>query len=121
MTKDEAEKIKPAVICHVPGDRCMACPHYYGKAEFCTYKIEADDLEKLQGFVRDIMKSWPLGDVEGDRLQTLALKHGLIKLKAPPPDEPCHEECTCADYFTYRDFSDGIVECYEKTELLQAL
>ena len=79
------------------------------------------DLDNVCNFTRDIMKSWPLGDVDGDRLQTLALKHGLIKLKVPPPDKPCHEECTCADYFTYRDFADGIVECYEKTDLLGAL
>ena len=78
------------------------------------------DLENLRGFTREIMENWPLADI-GNELQDLALKYGLVKLKYPPPDEPCSEECTCADYFSYVEFVEGKVECYEKTELLLAL
>ena len=79
------------------------------------------NLEKLCGFIRDIMKSWPLGDIEGDQLQTLAIKYGLIQLRDPPPSEPCHDECTCVDYFDLTEFADGKVECYVRTDLLNAL
>ncbi len=27
------------VECHAPGDRCRACPHYFGKADRCDYAI----------------------------------------------------------------------------------
>ena len=121
MTKNEAGRIKPAVICYAPGDKCIACLHYYGKAEFCMYKADADDKRNLRGFVREIMENWPLGDIEGGELQDLAIKYGLIKLKDPPPDKPCGEECTCADDYDQKEFADGKVECYERTELLRGL
>lgn len=79
------------------------------------------DLENLHGFVREIMENWPLGDVDGMELQDLAAKYGLIKMRDPPPDKPCHEECTCTSYFDLKDFAAGNVECYEKTELLRRL
>ena len=79
------------------------------------------DLDNVCKFVRDIMKSWPLGDIEGGELQDLALKYGLIKLKNSPPAEPCNEECTCVDYYDFADFAAGKVECYARTALLLAL
>ena len=78
------------------------------------------DIENLRGFARESMENWPLGDIDNE-LQNLALKYGLIKLKDLPPAEPCSDECTCADYFTYKDFTDGTVECYELTELLRGI
>ena len=77
--------------------------------------------ENLHGFVREIMENWPLGDVDGGALQALAIKYGLIKLKNPPPTEPCSDECTCGYAYEFGDFAAGEVECYEKTELLRAL
>ena len=79
------------------------------------------DLENLRGFVREIMESWPLGDVDGGALQDLAIKYGLLKLKEPPPTEPCSAGCTCRYAYELKDFAAGIVECYEKTELLRGL
>ena len=79
------------------------------------------DQENLSGFVREIMESWPLGDVEGGELQDLAIKYGLLKRKEPPPTEPCCDECTCGYAYEFEDFADGIVECYERTELLRGL
>ena len=51
------------------------------------------------------MENWPLGDIDNE-LQDLALKHGLIKLKDPPPDKPCGEECTCAEHYDNRKYAD---------------
>lgn len=28
------------IVCHAPGERCHACPHYYGKAAVCKYAPE---------------------------------------------------------------------------------
>ena len=76
--------------------------------------------KNLRGFVREIMENWPLGDIDNE-LQNLALKYGLIKLNDPPPNQPCGEECLCADYYDFGEFANGAVECYEKTELLRSL
>ena len=79
------------------------------------------DLDNLCNFVRDIMKNWPDGDVEGDDLENLALKYGMIKLKDPQPRAPCCDECTCRENFDLIEFANGIVKCYERTDLLNAL
>lgn len=79
------------------------------------------NLDKLCGFVREVMESWAIGTAEFIDLQELAIKYGLIKLKDPPPDKPCGDECTCADYYEFKDFLAGEVECYERTELLRGL
>ena len=83
----------------------------------------AKDQENLHGFVREIMENWARGDINDIEMQLerLALKYGLIKLKAPPPDKPCHEECICFGAYNFEDFANGEVECYEKTELLRGL
>ena len=86
-----------------------------------TSQKKMTDLENLRGFAREIMENWPLGDVEGDKLEALALKYGLIKPKDPPPDKPCCDECTCRENFDLKDFAAGNVECYERTELLRWL
>ena len=81
------------------------------------------DEENLRGFIREIMKIWGQGTVDNMEmlLEKLALKYGLIKLKDPPPDRPCHEECICLAAYDFEDFAAGLVECYEKTELLRSL
>ena len=83
----------------------------------------ATDLENLRGFVREIMASWPLGEVHDMEmeLEKLALKYGLIKLKDPPPDKPCGDDCICDGVYDHEDFAAGIVECFERTELLRSL
>ena len=78
-------------------------------------------IENLRGFIREIMESWPLGDVDGGALQDLAIKYGLLKLKEPPPTEPCSDECTCGYAYEFGDFAAGLVECYERTELMRWL
>ena len=79
------------------------------------------DQETLRSFVRELMKDWPIWEPDGMALESLAIKYGLIKLKAPPPHTPCNKECTCAKYYDLQEFAEGKVECYEKTELLRSL
>ena len=81
------------------------------------------DLENLHGFVREMMENWPYGEADAE-LHDLALKHGLIKLKDPPPDKPCKDDfsrCDCSVVYDPEDFAAGIVECFERTELLRGL
>ena len=66
------------------------------------------DLDNLCNFVREIMENWPPGDIEGGELQDLAIKYGLLKLKDPPPTEPCSDECTCGYAYEFKDFADEI-------------
>lgn len=83
------------------------------KAATCESELAA-----LRAFARDVLvteEAW-ISDRDGDELQDLAIKHGLIRLKDPAPTEPCGEGCACAEY--HGDMSDG-VECYECTALLQ--
>lgn len=28
---------KPRIVCHAPGERCLGCAHYHGKAPVCTF------------------------------------------------------------------------------------
>lgn len=120
--------IKEGVICCSPTDRCRACAHYYGKAEFCIYKTEATEadvqmteIESLRGFAKEILECWPFGDVDGFELQDLAIKYGLLRQKDPAPDRPCAEDCMCGESYDLIDFANGDVECYEKTKLLSGL
>lgn len=86
----------------------------YGAADAERARMLAENT-KLRAFAKDIMRAWPMGDVDGGLLQSLAEKHGLIREKNPRPTEPCGDGCTCAE--CYGDMSCG-VECYERTELL---
>ena len=53
----------------------------------------ADENKKLRAFAKDIMEAWPDGCIEGDDLQEIAVKHGML---APEiRHEPCGEWCQC--------------------------
>ena len=73
--------------------------------------------KKLRAFAKAIMEAWPEGGIEGDDLQEIALKHGMLA-----PDtrfEPCGEWCQCNGIGGYD--SDGWqrgVTCYRRTALL---
>lgn len=73
------------------------------------------DLDALRAFAQDVMEAWPMGDVDGGDLQSIATKHGLLKPEVRR--EPCGEVCDCADYAAVREFADGVT-CYRKTPLL---
>ena len=76
-----------------------------------------EDTNKLRAFASAIMEAWPEGGIEGDDLQEIALKHGML---APEiRSEPCGEWCKCNDIGGYDsdDWKRG-VECYRRTALL---
>ena len=75
------------------------------------------ETEKLRAFAKDIMEAWPDGGIEGDDLQEIACRHGML---APETRfEPCGEWCNC-NSMNCLDSDDwkGGVECYRRTELL---
>lgn len=72
----------------------------------------ATELNALRDFARRIMENWPNDvGIEGDVLQEIAAKFGLIA----PTDvtEPCGEVCFCAQYV-----GDFPTTCYRATPLL---
>ena len=73
--------------------------------------------KKLRAFAREVMESWPDGGIEGDDLQEIACRHGML---APEiRHEPCGEWCQCNGIGGYDgdDWQRG-VECYRRTALL---
>jgi hypothetical protein len=74
------------------------------------------EFAKLRAFAQDVMRAWPEGDVDGGELQAAAIRHGL--LRETHPKEPCGEGCTCVEYYSDEDFTDGTAYCYKPTELL---
>ena len=73
--------------------------------------------KKLRAFAQAIMEAWPEGGIEGDDLQEIAVKHGML---APETRfEPCGEWCKCNGIGGYDsdDWQRG-VECYRRTALL---
>ena len=49
--------------------------------------------KKLRAFAREVMKAWPYGGIEGDDLQEIAVKHGMLTPEIR--HEPCGEWCNC--------------------------
>ena len=77
----------------------------------------ADENKKLRAFAREVMAAWPEGGIEGEDLQEIAVKHGML---APEiRHEPCGEWCQC-NSMNCLDSDDwkGGVECYRRTALL---
>lgn len=111
---------EPEPECKISHIECADdCSNAADEIEHLRTVITAKDAEiaRLREFALEIMEFWPLGDVDGCDLQTIAIKHGLIALKDPAPTEPCGDWCMCADYATPDEFASG-VDCYQKTELL---
>ncbi len=132
MTKDEARK---NLFSMMREDECHAktlVNHYADQFESLrqqTIKSRRDEFlqeidsriayenEKLRAFAREVMAAWPEGGIEGDDLQEIAVKHGLL---APEiRHEPCGEWCQCNGIGGYGsdDWQRG-VECYRRTALL---
>ena len=77
----------------------------------------AEENKKLRAFAVEVMSAWPDGGIEGDDLQEIAVKHGML---APETRfEPCGEWCNC-NSMNSLDSDDwkGGVECYRRTALL---
>ncbi|KKK68201.1 hypothetical protein LCGC14_2946470, partial [marine sediment metagenome] len=57
----QTEKVDKRV-CHADGDRCLACPHYYGKADVCSYAPADSSREhdvNILGFPFHVMAGAP--------------------------------------------------------------
>jgi hypothetical protein len=61
------------------------------------------------------MQAWPEGGIEGDDLQRIAVRHGLLTPQIR--HEPCGETCLCAEVLDPSDWEAG-ARCYRKTPLL---
>lgn len=105
MTKNETMQKLIAMLRKDAYDATTLVKHY------------ADENKQLRAFAQAIMESWPEGGIEGDDLQEIALKHGML---APEiRHEPCGEWCQCNGIGGYD--SDGWqrgVTCYRRTALL---
>jgi len=91
------------------------------RAEAAEAKLaEAEaDAAKLRAFAQELFSDWPeAAGVDGFALQDIAVKHGLLQQKDPPPREPCSEHCACAEYYPQDEFAAGGVICYRRTRVL---
>ncbi len=79
-------------------------------------RISAEN-KKLRAFAQAIMEAWPEGGIEGDDLQEIACRHGML---APETRfEPCGEWCNCnAGVDVDGGEWERGVECFRRTELL---
>jgi hypothetical protein len=75
----------------------------------------AKEIDALRAFAQAVMEAWPIFDIDGDTLQEVALKHGMLKPETRY--EPCGETCACAEYTGQSEWDDGVV-CYRFTQLL---
>ena len=102
------------------GMPCESCQDPIHENEMIQHKeigrLKAEN-KKLRAFAREVMEAWPDGGIEGDDLQEIAHRHGML---APETlFEPCGEWCKC-NRMNGLDSDDwkGGVECYRRTALL---
>lgn len=74
--------------------------------------------DKFISFAKDILKSWPDGNIDGGDLQDIAVKHGLLIPKIMYAH--CGESCNCADVISTDEMTQG-VECFSFYTELQVL
>ena len=130
MTKDEARqmntKIEMSTLCPDcdhglrGGMPCESCQDPIHENEIIQHeeigRLKAEN-KKLRAFASDVMKAWPDGGIEGDDLQEIAVKHGMLTPEIR--HEPCGEWCNCnsMNCLDSDDWKCG-VECYRRTALL---
>ena len=91
---------------------------YAGAMEFWRRALSlSNENKKLRAFAQSVMDAWPEGGIEGDDLQEIAAKHGLL---APELRfDPCWEWCNCnAGVDVDGGEWERGVECYRRTALL---
>jgi hypothetical protein len=74
--------------------------------------------KQLLAFAKDIFEKseWPQGGIDGEDLQEIAIKHGLLIPETR--FEPCDPEfCLCAEFYGEKEFAEGIT-CYHKAQFL---
>jgi hypothetical protein len=74
--------------------------------------VEAEkQLKMFKGFADEVLaRLWEGLGVEGDEIQEIGLKHGLIEEYTAT--EPCCDNCVCAEIMGDDEFP---VKCYRKT------
>lgn len=132
MTKNEAQQKLIAMLRKDAFEATTLVAHYVDENKALRQEISrlrkgellkeldgriADEKEKLRAFAREVMEAWPEGGIEGDDLQEIACRHGMLE-----PEmrfEPCGEWCNCQN-LNGLDSDDwkGGVECYRRTALL---
>ena len=106
MTRTEAQQNKLVAMLRKDAYEAATIAKHY-----------ADENKQLRAFAQSIMVAWPEGGIEGDDLQEIACRHGML---APEiRHEPCGEwcNCNCLGDFDSADWQRG-VECYRRTALL---
>ena len=105
MTKDETQQKLVAMLRKDAYDAATIAKHY------------ADENKQLRAFAQSIMEAWPEGGIEGDDLQEIAVKHGMLTPEIR--HEPCGDWCNCNAGV---DVDGGEwelgVECFRRTALL---
>jgi hypothetical protein len=78
--------------------------------------------EKYRKFALGILSEGPGGIFDEYEYETaqslidLAVEGGFFEKITPK--ESCGEGCRCREYFSEKDFTEGQVECYRKSDLL---
>jgi hypothetical protein len=103
---------------HLPAHRAMPAVEQQRVSQFdqdAALEAYSDECAALRAFAQEIMQAWPEGGIEGDDLQRIAVRHGLLTPQIR--HEPCGETCLCAEVLDPSDWEAG-ARCYRKTPLL---
>ena len=105
MTKNEAQQKMIA----------MLRKDVYEGATLVAHFVEENT--KLRAFAVEVMGAWPDGGIEGDDLQEIAVKHGMLapEIRHEPGGEWC--KCNAGVDVDGGEWQRG-VECYRRTALL---
>lgn len=75
------------------------------------------EVERLRAFANAVLEAWPASGIDGDDLQEIAVKHGLLLPETRTA--PCRAEgCNCAEYYAADEWAEGIT-CYRRAACLR--
>lgn len=91
---------------------------FYSNEEYqLMYKPINLELSIYKNFIIEVLNRDRGDSIEGDELQELGIKYGL--LEEHKPTEPCGEGCVCEDYYLAKEFETGEVSCFRLNKTLQ--
>ncbi len=100
----------------IDGQQQAMAKHYKTAMESAVIaSAYADEAAKLRAFAQEIMQAWPESGIDGDDLQEIATRHGLLTPKIM--HAPCGDNCLCAEVLEPNEWESGTT-CYRKTPLL---
>jgi hypothetical protein len=104
---------------HEPAVRIMDNIRADDAAEALKYAASLirpkEEFGQLRAFAQEIMQAWPESGIDGDDLQEIATRHGLLTPKIM--HAPCGDNCSCAEMIDPDEWESGAT-CYRKTPLL---